>query len=66
MGNEKKTAYDMQYMKAHTVKMTLQLNRTTDAELLSWLDSQENRNGYIKGLIRADMERHQNGSNSLN
>ena len=28
----------------------------TDQDLLDWLDAQPNRMGYIKELIRADME----------
>ncbi len=27
-----------------------------DAELWEWLRAQQNRQGYIRGLIRADME----------
>lgn len=27
-----------------------------DAEVWEWLQSRENRQGYIRGLIRADME----------
>lgn len=30
-----------------------------DADLLSWLDQQSSKAGYIKALIRADMEHRQ-------
>ena len=29
----------------------------TEADLISHIEKQQNRQGYIKGLIRADMER---------
>ena len=36
--------------------VTMQLNKKYDEDILVWLDSQENKQGYIKALIRADME----------
>jgi hypothetical protein len=30
----------------------------TDADMLEWLQSQENKQGYIKRLIRDDMKKH--------
>ena len=35
--------------------VTFQLNKKHDEDILVWLDSQENKQGYIKALIRADM-----------
>lgn len=29
-----------------------------DAEVLAWLDAQPNKQGYVKELIRRDMEAH--------
>ncbi len=29
-----------------------------ESDIWEWLSSQENKQGYIKQLIRADMERH--------
>lgn len=34
----------------------LQLRKSTDADIIEKLDSQENKNGYLKALIRADLE----------
>ncbi|WP_251178088.1 hypothetical protein [Adlercreutzia agrestimuris] len=40
-------------------KMTIAFNRNTESDLLEWIESQENKAGYIKQLIREDMERQQ-------
>ena len=49
------------YQKKNLVRFALDVNRNTEADLLEWLQSQENKAGYIKGLIRADMERRKGG-----
>ena len=33
----------------------LKLSKSTDAELIEWLDSKGSIQGYLKDLIRADM-----------
>lgn len=33
-----------------------------EADLWEWLDSKENKQGYLKSLIRADMERERGGA----
>lgn len=38
-----------------TRQIMLKLNLKTDADILSKLDAVENRQGYIKSLIRADI-----------
>lgn len=43
------------YRKANTKKITLELNIKTDEDILVWLDQQNNKQGYIKQLIRDDM-----------
>lgn len=48
--------YLRDYQKANILQVKLQLNRKTDGELIDWLEQQANRQGYIKGLIRRDME----------
>lgn len=45
------------YDAENTVQVRMKLNRKTDADILTWLEKQENKQGYIKTLIRADMER---------
>ena len=43
------------YDKSNTQQVMLKLNRNTDADILMKLDSMENRQGYIKELVRKDM-----------
>lgn len=45
------------YDKANTVQVKLKLNQKTDSDILARLDSIPNKQGYIKGLIRADITR---------
>ena len=33
----------------------------SDADILAWLESQPNQAGYVKSIIRADMERARDG-----
>lgn len=50
--NDRRARYDA----AHTRKIILKLNRRTDADILRKLDVQPNKQGYIKQLIRADID----------
>lgn len=43
------------YDKKNTVQIKLKLNLKTDADILDRLEQVENKQGYIKQLIRADM-----------
>jgi hypothetical protein len=43
------------WMKANTTVITIKLNHRTDADILERLTSVDNRNGYIKQLIREDI-----------
>lgn len=43
------------YDKANTIQIKLKLNKKTDADIISKLDSEPNKQGYIKELIRADI-----------
>lgn len=45
------------YDAEHTKQIMLKLNKTTDADILAKLASVGNTQGYIKALIRADIER---------
>ena len=47
------------YDKSHTTGIYLKFNITKEADLaiLAHLNSQENRQGYIKDLIKADMNK---------
>ena len=43
------------YDKDNTKQIVLKLNLTSDADILAMLDSQPNKQGYIKNLVRNDM-----------
>lgn len=45
------------YDEKNTRQIVMKLNLKTDADILEKLDSVKNRQGYIKALIRADMEK---------
>ena len=45
------------YDAAHTVQIKMKLNTTTDADILAKLESVTNKQGYIKELIREDIEK---------
>ena len=45
------------YDKSHTRQFRMKLNTTTDADILEWLDSLDNKQGKIKELIRAEIAR---------
>ena len=44
------------YDAAHTVQYRLKLNKETDADIIAKLDSVDNKQGYIKELIRKDIK----------
>lgn len=56
MEKKDKAVYDMQYAKENLQQVRMSLNKSKDADLLSWLERQTNKQGYIKELIRKDME----------
>ena len=43
-----------EYYKKHTTQIKLMLNKTTDADIIQHLEGVENKQGYIKDLIRKD------------
>lgn len=43
------------YDKANTKQVIMKLNLKTDADIFAKLDSEQNVQGYIKGLIRQDI-----------
>ena len=46
------------YDKANTVQITLKLNKKTDKDIIDWLYDEGNKQGYIKSLIRDDIEKY--------
>lgn len=45
------------YDASNTRQIKLKLNRKTDADILARLAEEENKQGYIKTLIRKDIEK---------
>ena len=52
-----KTKYDKAYDERNTIQLKLKLNKTTDKDILEKLNTVPNKQGYIKQLIRSDIER---------
>lgn len=53
--------YVQTYMKENVKQIKFGLNKKTEADLLDWLEQQPNKQGYIKELIRKDMEANKQG-----
>lgn len=51
--NKKQAKYD----KNNTKKYSIKLNLHTDKDIIEWLDIQKSKQGAIKNLIRAEIER---------
>ena len=47
------------YDAKNLVRYSLVLNRNTDAELIEHMERQESKNGYLKKLIRDDLQREE-------
>ena len=47
----------IKYNAKNTKAVKLSLNLKTDADIIDYLESLNNKQGYIKGLIRADMKK---------
>ena len=45
------------YDRENTTQIRLKLNNKTDADILEWLAKQPSKQGYIKRLIREDIEK---------
>lgn len=52
----KQSEYISEYDKMNTMRVTLKLNKSTDADIIEHLAPIPNRQGYIKCLIRRDMQ----------
>ena len=46
------------YDRANTVRMSIKLNKHTDADILAALDCSGNKQGMIKAALREYMNRH--------
>jgi hypothetical protein len=52
---EKHQQYNADYDKANTTRLAVKLNNSTDKDILNFLSTIPNKQGYIKDLIRSDM-----------
>ena len=55
---KQRAAYTEKYNKIYCKQYKVKLNARHESDLIEWLDSQPNKQGYIKQLIRDDMARH--------
>ena len=53
---ETQKKYQAEWDKKNTKGIYLKLCMSTDADIISWLSDQKNKQGYIKELIRKDMD----------
>ena len=54
MANDQK--YIAEYAKEFQRRIGVNINRIHDADMIEWLEQQPSIQGYIKDLIRKDME----------
>lgn len=54
---DKNYKYTKKYDQSNTIKVSLKLNIKTDADIIEYLDSVENKQGTIKQLIRNEINR---------
>lgn len=47
--------YHTEWCKEHTTQFKLRLNNNTDADIIAFLSSLPNKQGFIKELIRKEM-----------
>lgn len=55
--NDGKTPQE-RYIAKNIIRVVVSLNRNTDADILKHLKGVENKQGYVKSLIRADIARN--------
>ena len=57
MDKEQKKAYDIDYQKRNVKRVPFNLNYSTDADIIAYIQHINNVNGYLKELIRQDIKR---------
>lgn len=53
----KQKAYIMDYQKENVKQIKFTLNKVHDLDIIEYLDGIQNKNGYLKELIRQDMKK---------
>lgn len=48
----------IKYTKEHLRQVMVKFNKDLEPGLTDWIEQQENKQGYIKSLILADMQKH--------
>lgn len=66
MPGRKYADYQNKYREENVREFRLKINRLTEPELLEWMSSQENFQGYLKRLIREDMWKGKKKNNAEN
>lgn len=56
MATKAQAAATKKYQAANTRLMSIRLNLNTDTDIIEKLEQVENKQGYIKSLIRADIK----------
>ena len=54
MNNQSRNS--IKYDRENTKRVYIKLNKNTDSDILAYLDSKSNKQGYIKELIRKEMK----------
>ena len=54
---KKKFAPQEKYQKENIQRVVLKLNKKTDADIIEWLESLDNKQGTIKEILRKHIER---------
>lgn len=54
---EKQKKYAQEWQSKNTTQIKLRLNNNTDGDIIEYLSTLDNKQGYIKELIREDMNK---------
>lgn len=52
----------MKWHKKHLTQIKFNLNNETESDIIEWLETKPNKQGYIKELIRADIAKQKKDS----
>ena len=57
--SEARNRANAKFNRLHTQTVTVRLHNENDKDIIDFLKTKENKQGYIKGLIREDMKKNQ-------
>lgn len=52
---QNKEQYDLNYKRNNVKQFKIALNKNTMADVIEWLDTKDNKQGYVIDLIRKDI-----------